>query len=74
MDYDHDNDHPVEVTCPVCGTDFEFSAKEANGEAAPCCCEECERQWPAQREQEIRDRMAELNYRGGYEYACGYHD
>lgn len=69
-----DNDYTTDVVCPVCGIEFECHQRDANAEVAPCCCEECERQWKAEAERRWHEGMAEINYRCGYDYACGYHD
>lgn len=68
------DEYEVEVTCPVCGDTFECSSREANGESTPCCTTECEEQWPKIAEDESKRRLADLNYRCGYESAAGYPD
>ena len=71
---ERDDEYEVEVVCPVCGEHFGCSPRQANGEKAPCCGDDCEQQWPQECERQWRTREAEMNYRAGYDYACGYHD
>lgn len=72
MEYERDD--YTDVRCPVCGAEFECSLRQAAAEVPPCCCTDCEQQWPAVLKAQWDEWEAERHYRCGYDYACGYYD
>lgn len=61
----------IKIMCPICGKPFWCCEEQAIGQNPPACSSGCEEE---KIQQEWEERMADLNYRSGYDYACRYHE